>query len=39
MSKVEVSGGGGYVAIALILIFFYGDPDLSDALIHWLMKP
>lgn len=34
--KVECSTGGGYIAIALLLIFFYGDPDLVDALIHYL---
>lgn len=34
--KVEVSSG--WLAIAILQIFFYGDPDLSDALIHFLMK-
>lgn len=24
--------------LALLLICFWGEPDLIDALIHWLMK-
>lgn len=38
--KINVEAGGtGWLAIALLLIFFYGKPDLCDALIHWLMRP
>lgn len=36
--NVEASGGGGWIALALLLIFFAGEPDLHDAMIHWLMK-
>lgn len=25
-------------AVTILIIFFAGDPDLQDALIHWLMK-
>ncbi len=30
MANVEVSTGGGWVALALLIIYFYGDPDLHD---------
>jgi len=36
--NVSIDGGGAYIAIALLFIFFLGDPDLCDATIHWLMK-
>lgn len=26
------------LGIALLFIFFIGEPDLCDAIIHWLMK-
>lgn len=26
------------IAVAMLLIAFYGEPDLVDALIHYLMK-
>lgn len=35
--NIEVSGG--LAGLALLFIFFWGDPDLCDALIYWLMKP
>jgi hypothetical protein len=35
--KVKISQDSG-LWIALLFIFFYGTPDLCDALIHWLMK-
>ena len=35
-AKAEVSGFG--LGICLILIFFWGEPDLIGALIYWLMK-
>jgi uncharacterized membrane protein len=34
--KVEVSTGAGWLSIALLVIAFYGDPDLVDALIRYL---
>lgn len=38
-SQVNVDVGGSYwLALALLIIFFHGDPDLLDALIKWLMK-
>jgi ABC-type uncharacterized transport system permease subunit len=37
--KVEISGGGGWIALALLIIFFWGDPDIADAIIAGLMKP
>ena len=36
--KVEISTGMGWMALALLYIFFLGDPDLVDALIHALMN-
>ena len=37
--KVKVRAGNSFwMALVVILIFFEGDPDLCDALIHWLMK-
>jgi len=24
--------------IAILVVFFWGDPDLLDAIIHWLMQ-
>ena len=33
------SGGSAELAAVLWLVFTYGDPDLLDALIHWLMQP
>ena len=32
------SWGGIWIAIALLYIFFLGDPDLSDALINYLLS-
>ena len=26
------------IGIAILLVFFYGEPDLCDALIHYLMQ-
>ncbi len=38
--RINVSAGdSSSLAIALLIIFFWGTPDLCDALIHWLMKP
>lgn len=37
-SNVKVDVDNSAVALVLLLIFFYGEPDLVDALIHWLMK-
>lgn len=28
----------GFMAVALLCIAFYGEPDLVDALIHYLMS-
>lgn len=25
--------------IVVLLVFFAGDPDICDAIVHWLMKP
>lgn len=36
--KIDVSNENGWVAFALLVIFFYGDPDIADAIIHFLMK-
>ena len=30
--------GGLYIAFVLLVIFFWGEPDLVDALIHFLMR-
>ena len=35
--SVTVNGGGDWIACAIIVVFCYGDPDLLDALIHYLM--
>ena len=37
-SKIELDGGGGWVALAILIVYFWGDPDLHDALIGWLMR-
>lgn len=29
----------GCVWLIILIIFFYGDPDLHDAIIHYLMAP
>jgi hypothetical protein len=39
--EVETDGGGGWIAIALIFIYFWsseGVPNLHEALVHFLMK-
>ncbi len=36
--KINIDMGVEWIAIALLIIFFYGDPDLSDALIKFLME-
>lgn len=36
MSEVHVSGGGGWVALAILYVMFTGDPDLWDALMAYL---
>jgi len=38
MKDINISGGGGWIAIALLIIFTYGEPELMDALIYGLMK-
>jgi len=35
--KQEVSSSGFGLGVCLLIIFFWGDPDLCDALIHFLM--
>ena len=35
-SSSSSCGGSIALAIALLVIFCYGDPDLLDSLIHWL---
>jgi len=29
---------GGFLWFALLIIMFYGDPDIADAIIHYLMS-
>jgi len=29
---------GCWIAIAFMLVMFWGDPDITDAIIHFLMK-
>jgi len=36
--NINNSSSSDSVGIALLIIFFWGKPDLCDALIHWLMK-
>jgi hypothetical protein len=36
--KIELSTGGGWLALALLLIAFWGEPDLIDALIEFLTR-
>jgi len=38
MKHVTVSTGGGWIAIAMLLVAFYGEPDLVDAIIHHLTE-
>lgn len=35
--KFNFYGGAGWIAIAMLVIAFYGDPDLHTALIAWLL--
>lgn len=35
--KVEVSGGGGWIAIALIFIALWGEPNLLDCVRNYLI--
>ena len=38
-SKIEIGNGGNFwIAIAFMLIMFWGSPDITDAIIHFLMK-
>lgn len=37
--EVEVEVNLFWLAAVLWAVFFWGDPDLHDALIHWLMQP
>lgn len=39
-TEIKVQGGSDYslLAIVVLIIFCAGDPDLLDALIHWLMR-
>jgi len=37
MSNVNLSISAGWVALVLFMIFFYDEPDLQSALIHYLM--
>lgn len=30
--------GGGVGSIGLLILFFWGDPDIADAIIHFLMN-
>ena len=35
--KIDFSGGIFFLGIFLLIILFWGEPDLHDALIHRLM--
>lgn len=26
------------IAVVLLFIFFWGDPDIADGIVHWLMN-
>lgn len=36
--NVNVEVDFSYLALALLVIFFWGDPDLCDAMIHYFMS-
>jgi hypothetical protein len=38
-NNINVDSDAAFIGFALLVIFCWGDPDLLDALIHWLMKP
>ena len=33
MADVDVSMGGGWIALALLIIYFWGEPDLHDLVV------
>ena len=35
---IDAGAGLMWIAVALLAIAFWGEPDLVDALIYWLMK-
>ena len=37
-AKIDVAGAVTIAGIFLLIILFWGEPDLHSALIHWLMK-
>ena len=34
MHNVTLSTGGGWIAVAILIVAFYGEPDLADSLIY-----
>ena len=37
-SNIEVDTGAWFIGVALLVIAFWGEPDVIDALIHFLMN-
>lgn len=35
---INVNGGTGWLALVILIIFFWGEPDLIDALIQFLTE-
>ena len=38
MSDISIDSGAWFIGLALLVIAFYGEPDLIDALIQFLMN-
>lgn len=37
-NSINFNVGFGWLAITILIIAFNSEPDLVDAMIHWLMK-
>ncbi len=32
--KIEQSSGGGWIALAILIVYFFGTPDLNDLVVE-----
>lgn len=38
MKNIDIDSGTWFIGVALLIIFFWGEPDLIDALIKYFMN-